>query len=801
LRRRWRALTVLGVLAGVTAGLAMAAIAGARRTDTAWERLRAETHASDAIVFTSQAGIFFDEELDYDDFADLPYVTEIGAFGLAYGTSKEHGEFGGFLSSYGTWLDELDTPHIIEGRLPSPDAAEEVVLSKPREGGEAYEAGVGLGSEITFSIYTQEQQFAGRFDEAEGPTVTLRIVGISDSPWGIAAIPSDGDIYIGPAFREKYGEGLAAFSNLVVRLEDPERDIRRLEAAVGDKYPGRDVPVSDLATAGKRVTNGTDLERSGLLLFGAAVALAGVVIVGQALTRSVRAAGGELPVLIALGFSRNEAVRALALPHMLATFVAVVTATALAVALSPRFPIGLGRRVEPDVGLHVDLPVIAGGAVLLAMLLTGAVIATAWRATRESGLVEQPRRSVLVAALRSAGAPVAMSTGAGFALDPGRGSRALPTRPAIMGSVAGVLGIVGAFTLAAGIDDAVDHPERFGTVWDMSVNYAGEGPLEPYLEMPEVLEADPDTADVARTARIPVAVGGVSIPLYALDPVKGTMEFVVLEGRPPSGGSEVVLGPDSAKALGVDIGDEVTVGEAELTVVGLGLLPTTAHSSFDQGAWTAPEGIQRALSDERTQAIRDELSSSGLPPEVPDEDLPYLYGGVSVTFADGVDVDAAIERVTESSESLFVEGAFGPADQANLRNVRPLPLLFGAFAILLAIGALAHVSASVLRRRRGDLAVLRSMGCTPRQARASLAWQATTLAAIGLVLGVPLGFAAGRVAWRSVADAIPMVYVAPMALLALVLVVPAALLVANLLAAWPGRRAARLRPADVLRSE
>ena len=74
LRRRWLALVALGLLAGISAGLATAAVAGARRTDTAWERLREVTHASDAIVFTSQAGIYFDDELGYDDFADLPYV-------------------------------------------------------------------------------------------------------------------------------------------------------------------------------------------------------------------------------------------------------------------------------------------------------------------------------------------------------------------------------------------------------------------------------------------------------------------------------------------------------------------------------------------------------------------------------------------------------------------------------------------------------------------------------------------------------------------------------------------------------
>ena len=94
------------------------------------------------------------------------------------------------------------------------------------------------------------------------------------------------------------------------------------------------------------------------------------------------------------------------------------------------------------------------------------------------------------------------------------------------------------------------------------------------------------------------------------------------------------------------------------------------------------------------------------------------------------------------------------------------------FLLALAIGALAHVSSSVLRRRRGELAVLRSMGLTPRQVRACLAWQATTLAVIGVAIGVPLGIAVGRTAWRLVTDATPMVYTEPVAVLALVLIVP-----------------------------
>ena len=72
---------------------------------------------------------------------------------------------------------------------------------------------------------------------------------------------------------------------------------------------------------------------------------------------------------------------------------------------------------------------------------------------------------------------------------------------------------------------------------------------------------------------------------------------------------------------------------------------------------------------------------------------------------------------------------------------------------------------------------------------------------IGLVVGVPLGIVFGRLVWHSLATSFPIVYSPPLALFATVLVIPVALLVANLLAAGPSRRASRIQPAAVLRSE
>jgi NhaP-type Na+/H+ or K+/H+ antiporter len=79
--------------------------------------------------------------------------------------------------------------------------------------------------------------------------------------------------------------------------------------------------------------------------------------------------------------------------------------------------------------------------------------------------------------------------------------------------------------------------------------------------------------------------------------------------------------------------------------------------------------------------------------------------------------------------------------------------------------------------------------------------QATLLAAVGLLFGVPLGLALGRVVWRLVTDITPLQYVAPVAALALALVVPLVVVIANALAAWPGRQLARMRVGHVLRAE
>jgi hypothetical protein len=160
--------------------------------------------------------------------------------------------------------------------------------------------------------------------------------------------------------------------------------------------------------------------------------------------------------------------------------------------------------------------------------------------------------------------------------------------------------------------------------------------------------------------------------------------------------------------------------------------------------------------------------------------------------------DALAERLPDA-EPLDVPGP--PQDVLLLRNVRTLPRVLAGFLGLLGVAALGHALVTGVRRRRNELAVLRAIGFRPAQNAATIVWQATTVAIIGLLVGLPLGIAAGRVSWRWVADSTPLLYVAPLAGLAVALAIPGTLAVANGLAALPARRAARLRAVDVLRTE
>ena len=125
-------------------------------------------------------------------------------------------------------------------------------------------------------------------------------------------------------------------------------------------------------------------------------------------------------------------------------------------------------------------------------------------------------------------------------------------------------------------------------------------------------------------------------------------------------------------------------------------------------------------------------------------------------------------------------------------------------AVVLAAAMILSVWATVqasTRRRRRDLAMMKALGMTRRQLRAIVLWQSSTILVIAAVLGLVLGWVAGRLVWSAFASSIGVlpVTVLPLGLVLLGLLI---LVVAgDALTVLPAESAARAPSASLLRRE
>ena len=142
-----------------------------------------------------------------------------------------------------------------------------------------------------------------------------------------------------------------------------------------------------------------------------------------------------------------------------------------------------------------------------------------------------------------------------------------------------------------------------------------------------------------------------------------------------------------------------------------------------------------------------------------------------------------------------------PAEIENYQSIGATPVLLAAGLAVGAVIALGLTITASVRRRRHDLALLKTLGFTQRQLAACVAWQSTVAAVLGVVAGIPLGIVVGRWLWILFAREIYAVPRPTVPGLPLVLIGLGALVLANAVAAIPGRYAARTPTALVLRTE
>ena len=269
------------------------------------------------------------------------------------------------------------------------------------------------------------------------------------------------------------------------------------------------------------------------------------------------------------------------------------------------------------------------------------------------------------------------------------------------------------------------------------------------------------------------------------------------------------LGDSVTFSYGIPEDAPIYVPPTRLVIVGTATMPAIGFASV--------------ISDHTSMGTGAVLSNAVLPAafrkamENPD---PTLNGPnlVLVRLRAGISSTAGrahLQRIAEAANKLFAEvpdnggagnfidvvGVQRPAEIVDYRTIGVTPALLVSGLAIGAVAALTLTLVASVRRRRRDLALLKTMGFTKRQLAAAVAWQASVAALLGIVIGVPVGIVLGRWLWILFAQQIYAVPEPTVPVSSVVLIAFGTLVLANMVAAIPGRLAARTPTALMLRGE
>ncbi|MDQ3979636.1 MAG: ABC transporter permease [Actinomycetota bacterium] len=782
-RQRWRAWLALSLLCGLGGGVVLAAVAGARRTDSAYDRFLKETNAFDVAV----AGLGF-PSVDLDAIRRLPQVVDSAGLTYAFfeleGSSAEVGSLAPLIPMGDGFYERISRPKALEGRLPNHERPDEVVVSPLA----AEHYGIEVGDTVTLAAFAPDQiesVFSGAPVTAAGRRFPVTVVGITATATEfLPTSPNPEAMHLTPAFYRLHAADVANVPAVALKLRRGSADVPAFKADVERMSEGRPVQFISTDQDAAQVERSIHLQAVAIQVFAAVAALATVLILSQALARQAAADSQDNAVLRSLGTTSGQLWTTGLCWTGLVAAAGAALAVAVAYALSPLAPFGLARQAEPDPGPTFDAALLAGGALVLLVALAVAVPAI-WRAVRLSAVHLPPGRlplrppSRLVERLAGLGLPPPAVAGVRMAVEPGRGTSWLPTRNALLTSVFCLGAVVVAATYAASLQHLLHTPRLYGWGWDAVIG----NPYTPDTvdEAVPAITASGLVDGLSSVAFTEVGVEGRRVTALAFAPVTGRVLPPVVDGREPHGADEVLLGSRTLREIDRTVGDVVTVrvGDrmAQARVVGRGVLPnlsdTLGVSSLGESALFTEAGLRRLVPDVARNLF-------------------------AVRFSDAAD---QAESFRQLSARFGGEEPAPPKSVADFGRVDSLPAVLTALLALLAVATLAHTSVTVVRRRRRELAILKALGFLRAQVRATVAFQATAIVTIALVVAVPLGLVAGRWTWRTFADGLGIVPQPVIPLWVAVGIVPVAILAANVIAAIPGRLASRVPTAAALQVE
>jgi ABC-type antimicrobial peptide transport system permease subunit len=817
LRLRWRPLAALALLLGLIGGVVLAAAAGARRTDTAYPRLLQWASAAQVDILPEGNA----SPLAY--FAAVARLPQVAA--LSVGSAYQmvipvrHGlpqtvvmTYASPNASMGVTTDRFK---ILQGRMFGPRSAGQAVIDPELASLEHLRAG---GMLHLLAVPSNPKTGSPEIRHAVPVAFRVSAVGVFDSQVVPAtAANSEPTVLLSPSFTGTPAAARSGYGTVgAVRLRPGASMTGFLAAAdaLAKRYPAATAGAVAAISLADEVAATQQAIRPDAVALAAFAALAGLIalaVIGQLLGRQLVLDATEFPILRALGMTRARLV-ALSLARVaVVTLAGAVVAVAVAIAASPLMPIGPARLAEPQPGVEVDLAILGAGFAAIALLPLLVLVPAAWRAAARVqgplGVAEPAvpaRASRLGPALARVGS-VTASVGVRMAFEPGRGRTAVPVRSALAGTTVAIAAVVAAVVFGTSLIALVGTPHRYGQNWaqELDLNFAGVTAAAGA----RLVSAEPAVTGYAAGNYGQLTVDGKIVAAIGISPVHGRGYFTLLAGHYPSGPGEIALGAQTLRAIHRQLGQTVRVVVNPTDTGGITvrrvmrIVGVAVFAGFSRGSFAATDlGVGAAVAAALLSAPFPGTGCVNI----------TCYNFFLLRYRPGTNLNATTARLTAAMaalgcppgpDSCSVTADQRPTDIRNYAGVRDTPLALGGVLALLAVATLAHVLLTGVRRRRRDLAVLKTLGLRRSQVIRVVSWQASALAAAALLVGLPLGVLAGRWAWALFAGSAGVSAQADVPVPLVLLAIPVTVLLANLIAAGPGWTAARIRPALTLRSE
>ena len=822
LARQWGGYVILIVLVGLLGGVSLGALAGARRTQSSYGSYLASTNPTDLQMFTAFDNPALGSPVGYDPatIARLAHVPGVESQSAVVGFDPNIDYLRGVHAhvppgakpavlegAMGGEYTTQDRAHLVAGRFANPESPSEAVMNAQA----ATELGIHIGSVVRVALNSDAQEVL--LGSPTGPSslpparvFSLRLVGIVVFPHDVAQDDynnlGSAMVLLTPALTHRLAVCCAGYSYSGVTLA-PGAHLRSVEGAITRSgvtlaksgLGGFQTSAPDITAAGRAIRPVSVT----LAVFGGLAALALLVVTVQLVDRQLRRQRGDAATLRALGAGQVLTIADSCTGLVVAAVAGSVVAVAVALALSPLFPLGPVRPVL-SADVHADVTVLGFGFIALVAGLVGICVLEAYRLDphrvgRGQHLVHSPTLATRVAGSSSLG--VSAATGIRFALEPGERDP-VPVRSAILGAALAVLVIVSTVVFGASLNQLVDHPSLYGWNWNYALlsGFAGDEDL-PAQQSASLLAHDRHVVAASGVYFVTLDIDGQAVPSIGTSP-GARVGPPLLSGHGVQARNQVVLGSSTMAALGVHLGDTVRAGgrgggkTVRLTVVGTATMPALMGPGMGVGAV-----IDYHLIPPNVRNTQGNLVPG------PNAYLIRTDGPPGRALRSLESVVASINNPNAPSPG-SAGGAIAllrPVEIVDSHSLVAIPAVLGAGLAAGAALALGATLVASVRRRRRDLAVLKTLGLSGRQLASVIGWQSSVTVAIGVVIGVPLGIILGHVLWVQFAQAIaavPEVSVPPDPL---TLIVVGAFVLSIVVALIPGRLAGRTRTAVLLRAE